>query len=91
MNVVDEIAEPHRSTLVAVLGEKTPDLLAALHVGTVPTYAQWEEVQRVMSRAMSDHFLPGHLPDETGKAIDNALGAFLTRWPGDAISDYPYR
>lgn len=34
-------------------------------------------------------FLPGHEPDETGKAIDNALGALFLRWPSDKLAGSP--
>lgn len=90
MNVIDEIPEPHRSTLVAVLEERTPDLLAELRANAAPVYRQWDAVARTMRRAMSDHFLPGHEVDEVGAAIDDALGAFYLRWPNDALPDYPY-
>lgn len=89
MNVVDEVPEPHRTTLMAVLEEKDPDLLEALRVTPVPNFRQWRGVSRAVLRAMSDHYGPGHEPDETGKAIDNALGAFFLRWPNDELADSP--
>jgi hypothetical protein len=89
VNVIDEIPEPHRSTLMAVLQDKEPDLLEALRSGTVPNYQELRVVEDAMITAMSDHFLPGHEPDETGKAIDNALGAFFLRWPSDKLAGSP--
>lgn len=87
VNVIDEIPEPHRSTFVAVLEDKDPDLLRALRNSTLPTVAEWETVEETFIDAFSEHYGPGHEPDETGKRIDNALGAFMTRWPNDKLAD----
>lgn len=89
VNIVDEIPEPHRTTFVAVLQDNAPDLLDALRASTLPTVAEWEAIEETFIDAMSEHYGPGHEPDETGKAIDNALGAFMTRWPNDALADSP--
>lgn len=87
VNVIDEIPEPHRATFIAVLQDKDPDLLRALRVSTLPTLAEWETVEESFIDALSDHYGPGHEPDETGKRIDNELGAFMTRWPNDNLTD----
>ncbi|HEX3792197.1 MAG TPA: hypothetical protein VHW44_30315 [Pseudonocardiaceae bacterium] len=84
MNVVDEIPEPHRTTFVQVLEAKDPALLGMLRASILPTPDAWETVEETFIDAMSEHYGPGHEPDETGKAIDNALGAFMTRWPNDS-------
>jgi hypothetical protein len=86
VNVVDEIPEPHRSTFVSVLEDKDPELLRILRDSTVPTVAAAETVAETFIDALSEHYGPGHEPDETGKRIDNALGAFLTRWPTDSLA-----
>jgi hypothetical protein len=86
MNVVDEIPEPHRSTFVSVLEDKDPELLSTLRDSMVPTVAAAETVAETFMDALSEHYGPGHEPDETGKQIDNALGAFLTRWPTDKLA-----
>lgn len=87
MSVVDEIPEPHRTTFVAVLQDKDPELLETLQTSAVPTLDAWELVEETFIDALSEHYGPGHELDETGKRIDNALGAFMTRWPNDALAD----
>jgi hypothetical protein len=87
VNVVDEIPEPHRTTFVSVLEDNDPELLRTLRASTVPTFANWDAVQDRLISAMSEHWGPGHEPDETGKRIDNALGAFMARWPNDELAD----
>jgi hypothetical protein len=89
VNVVDEIPEPHRTVFVSVLEDKDPELLRTLRASTVPTVATWEAVEDTFVYAFSEHYGPGHEPDETGKRIDNALGAFMTRWPNDKLADSP--
>lgn len=86
VNVIDEIPEPHRSTIVEVLADKNPELLRTLRGSTVPTLAALETVADTFIDALSEHYGPGHEPDEAGKRIDNALGAFLTRWPNDNLA-----
>jgi hypothetical protein len=87
VNVIDEIPEPHRSTFIAVLQDKDPALLQALSASTLPTRTEWVAVRETFIDAFSEHYGPGHEPDETGKRIDNALGAFMTRWPNDNLAE----
>jgi hypothetical protein len=89
MNVVDEIPEPHRGTFITVLAERNPQLLAALRASTLPTVEEWETVEDIFTLAFSEYLGPGHEPDETGVKIDNALGAFMTRWPNDNLAANP--
>jgi hypothetical protein len=85
VNAIDEIPEPHRSIVVSVLEEKDPELLRVLRNSAVPTLAAVDAVADRFMDALSEHGGPDHEPDETGKPIDNALGAFLTRWPNDKL------
>jgi hypothetical protein len=89
VNAIDEIPEPHRTTFVSVLEDKDPELLRTLRALPVPTVAAWKAAADTLIDAMSEHYGPGHEPDETGKRIDNALGAFMTRWPNDKLADSP--
>ena len=89
VNVIDELPEPHRTTLVQILREKAPDLVEALRASTLPNYRQWRAVEDAMSSAMSDHYGPGHQPDETGIAAEDALDAFVLRWPNDHLASAP--
>lgn len=84
MNVVDEIPEPHRTAFIEVLEDKDPQLLETLRaMSSSPKFDVWLAVTDTFIDAMSEHYGPGHIPDETGKRIDDALGAFMTRWPND--------
>ncbi|WP_026425656.1 hypothetical protein [Actinokineospora inagensis] len=85
MSVIDEMPEPHRAVFVAVLQHRDPALLATLRASTTPTVEDWETVEETFIDALSEHYGPGHEPDEMGKRIDNALGAFMTRWPNDSL------
>ncbi|HWC79338.1 MAG TPA: hypothetical protein VG756_05170 [Pseudonocardiaceae bacterium] len=87
MNIIDEIPEPHRTIIIEVLEDKDPQLLETLRTSAPPTFDVWLGVTDTMIDAMSEHYGPGHEPDETGKQIDNALGAFMLRWPSDALAD----
>jgi hypothetical protein len=87
VNVVDEIPEPHRTTIVSVLEDRDPELLRTLWNSAEPTAAALDAIADTFIYAMSEHYGPGHEPDEIGKRIDNALGAFLTRWPNDRLAD----
>lgn len=84
-NVIDSLPEQHRETFVLVLREKDPELLEVLLSRQVPTLAAWDKVQELFIDAFSEHYGPGHEPTETGMKIDNALGAFLIRWPRDMV------
>jgi hypothetical protein len=86
VNVVDEIPEPHRSTFITVLAVRDPRLLATLRNSVLPTADEWRAVMDTFTFAFSEYLGPGHEPDETGKKIDNALGAFMTRWPNDNLA-----
>ena len=85
MNVIDEIPQPHRDVLASVLAERDAKLLDELRKSAAPTRGQWDTVSETLNDALADHWGPDHEPDETGVRIDNALGAFLTRWPNDQL------
>jgi hypothetical protein len=87
VNVIDVIPEPHRSVFISVLQAKDPEMLHTFQNSAAPTVAEADTVADTFIIAMSEHYGPGHEPDETGKRIDNALGAFLTCWPTDKLAD----
>jgi hypothetical protein len=91
VSVIDRIAAEHRDAFVAVLAQEDPALLETLRGKDVPSYQEWETVQEVLNDEFSRYYGPDHEPDETGVKIDNALGAFMTQFPGDELPDYPYR
>jgi hypothetical protein len=84
--VIDELPGEFRAVVVKLLGERDPGLLAALRTQEKPTLEQQEAVIDVLGDAFSDHLGPGHEPTPQGVVIDNALGAFLTRWPAEELT-----
>jgi hypothetical protein len=80
-NILDAITAEHRAVIVEELTCRDPRLLAELSGSEKPTNDQSDAVVDVLSDAMSPHFGPGHIPNERGKAIDNAIGAYLLVWP----------
>jgi hypothetical protein len=80
-NVLDAIPPAHRTVIVDELTRLNPDLLDELRETQEPTNEQSDAVVDTLIRAMSENFGPGHIPNERGKAIDNAIGAYLLAWP----------
>jgi hypothetical protein len=80
-NVLDAIPPAHRTVIVKELARLNPDLLAELRGAQEPTNEQSDALVDTLIRAMSENFGPGHIPNERGKAIDNAIGAYLLEWP----------
>lgn len=86
-NVIDELPGEFRGVIVQVLGERDPELLSALRAQQKPTLDQQEAVIDVLGDAFTEHLGAGQEPTERGVLIDNALGAFLTRWPTEELLD----
>jgi hypothetical protein len=80
-NVLDAVQPPHRAVIEDELGHRDPALLDTLRGADKPTNDQSDALMNVMIDAMCEHHGPGHIPDERGKAIDNAIGAYLLAWP----------
>ncbi|TNC23747.1 hypothetical protein [Amycolatopsis alkalitolerans] len=85
--VIESLPAEYRDVVTALLAERDPELLSALQVQERPTLDQQDEVIEVLADAFTEHLGPGQEPTEQGVLIDNALGAFLTRWPTEALSD----
>jgi hypothetical protein len=85
--VFDELPAEFRDIVVELLGQRDPELLGALRNQTRPTLEQQEAVIDVLGDAFTEHLGPGHEPTARGLLIDNALGAFLTRWPAEELAD----
>jgi transposase InsO family protein len=49
--------------------------------GRYPSRAFGRPGQRVLIAALRENYGPGHIPNEYGKTIDNAIGAYFTAWP----------
>jgi hypothetical protein len=80
-NVLDALPAEHRALIEDELTRGNPALLEELRGAQKPTNDQSHAVVSALSRAMNPHFGPGYVPDERGKAIDNAVGAYLLAWP----------
>ncbi|MGH3628860.1 MAG: hypothetical protein ACRDRL_15670 [Sciscionella sp.] len=87
-NVIDSIPEPYRETFVRVLEERDNTLLDLLRSRAAPTAHQQNEVSRVLALAFMKNVGPDDdHPTEWAVKIDDALGAFLKRWPGEILED----
>ncbi|GAB7142835.1 hypothetical protein LRC484719_14230 [Mycobacterium riyadhense] len=82
-NVFDAIPSEHRVVIVEELTRRNPDLLAELQGTEKPTNDQSRAVVNVLIHALSANYGPGHIPNEYGKAVDNAIGAYFLAWPID--------
>ncbi|WP_146060449.1 hypothetical protein [Amycolatopsis sp. CA-128772] len=86
-NVIDEVPGKFRAVLVQLLRERDPGLLAALQARERPTPDQQEAVIDVMSGAFTEHLGADYEPTARGVLIDDALGAFLARWPAEELDE----
>jgi hypothetical protein len=85
--VIDSLPDEFRTILTNLLAERDPDLLFALQTQEKPTTDQQESVIDVLADAFTEHLGPDDEPTAQGVLIDNALGAFLTRWPTEELLD----
>ncbi|PKV97294.1 hypothetical protein ATK30_8269 [Amycolatopsis echigonensis] len=85
--VLDSLRNRFQPIVTSLLEKHDPELLAAFRVQDKPTLDQQEAMIDVVGDAFSEHFGPGHEPTEQGKLIDDALGAFLTRWPSEDLTE----
>lgn len=80
-NVLEAVPPPHRQVIEDELIKRNAPLLAELRDAEKPTNEQSDAVVDVLGDALSENYGPGHIPNEYGKAIDNAIGAYLLAWP----------
>ncbi|MEU4247727.1 hypothetical protein AB0F15_09970 [Amycolatopsis sp. NPDC026612] len=85
--VIGALPRRYRGIVVELLGDRAPDLLAALRTQAKPTLAQHEAVLEVLAGAFVDHLGPWEEPTPRGALIDDALGAFLERWPAEDLTE----
>ncbi len=79
--VLNAVPPEARALIVAELERRNPGLLATLREAQQPTNDDSDAVVDVLIDALSENYGPGHIPNEYGKAIDNAIGAYLLAWP----------
>jgi hypothetical protein len=80
-NVFDAISPEFRNVILEELKRRDPSLLEALSESSAPTNAQSDAVVNRLIDALSANYGPGHIPNDYGKIIDNAIGAYLLAWP----------
>ncbi len=80
-NVVEALPAEVQTMFVEVIGERDAALLSSLRTQTEPTREERHTVEDLLSDEMSKHLGPDYEPTDRGRAIDDAIGAFLTRWP----------
>lgn len=84
--VIEALPRRYRGIIVELLGDRAPDLPAALRTQAKPTLAQQEAVLEVLVGAFVDHLGPWEDPTPRAALIDDALGAFLERWPAEDLA-----
>jgi hypothetical protein len=80
-NVFDAIAPEFRSVVMKELERRNPELFEKLSGASEPSNDQSDAVVDALYHALSSNYGPGHIPNEYGKIIDNAIGAYLLAWP----------
>jgi hypothetical protein len=80
-NVLDGISPQSRTVIVEELERRNPELLEELRGTPEPTNDLSDAVVNVLIDALSANYGPGHIPNERGKAIDDAIGHYLLAWP----------
>lgn len=80
-DIFDAISPEFRTVILKELKCRNPALLAELYDTQKPTNDQSDAVVDTLYHALSANFGPGHIPNEYGKVIDNAIGAYLLAWP----------
>ncbi|MHA7653671.1 hypothetical protein ACX9NE_28175 [Mycobacterium sp. ML4] len=80
-NVLDAIPPEHRAVIEEELSRRNPDLLEALRSTQEPSNEQSRAVVDELIHALSANYGPGHIPNQYGKAVDNAIGAYFLAWP----------
>ena len=80
-NVLDTLPPEFQALVTEILGERDGSLLAALRGSEEPSQAERSAVEDILSNEFCRNLGPDDEPTPRGRDIDNALGAFLLRWP----------
>ena len=83
-NVLESLPAKFQALVAEILGERDGSLLAALRARDEPSQAERGAVEEILSDEFCRNLGPDDEPTPRGRDIDNALGAFLLRWPIDA-------
>jgi hypothetical protein len=80
-NVLDSLPAQYRPLFTEVIGGEDRALLASLSTRDEPSRDERLAVLDILSNEFSRNLLPDDEPTQRGRDIDDALGAFLLRWP----------
>lgn len=84
--VIDTVPPEHQEIFIEILRERDKRLLDALKRQGQPTLDQQELVAEIFGIAFMENLGPDHdHPTERAVRIDDALAAFLYRWPGEIL------
>jgi hypothetical protein len=83
-NVLESLPAEFQALIAEIVGEKDGSLLAALRAHDEPSQAERGAVEEILSDEFCRNLGADDEPTPRGRAIDDALGAFLLRWPIDA-------
>ena len=80
-SVIDSLPAEFEAVFVEVVSAHNEDLLRSLRSRQEPSRQERVEVMHILSDEFTRNLGPDHEPTPRGRDIDNALGAFLLRWP----------
>lgn len=80
-NVLDAVPPEHRAVIIDELKRLNPTMLAELRATQEPSSEQTRAVVDVLINEMMNNFGPDWQPNERGRAIENAIGAYYSAWP----------
>jgi hypothetical protein len=80
-NVFDAISPEFHTVIAKELKRRNPHLFNELSENLEPTNEQSYAVVDSLIDALTTNYGPGHIPNEYGTVIDNAIGAYLLAWP----------
>jgi hypothetical protein len=80
-NVFDSLPARFQPLVTEIIAERDQTLLAALRAREEPSQAERSAVEEILSDEFCRNLGPDDEPTQRGRDIDDALGAFLLRWP----------
>jgi hypothetical protein len=80
-SLLEAIPPTSRALIVEELKRRDPDLLQELRTAIEPTNQQSHAIVNLLIDALSENYGPGHIPNERGKAIDDAIADYFLTWP----------
>jgi hypothetical protein len=83
-NVLDSLPSRFQSLVVEIIADRDQALLEALRARDEPSQADRSAVEEILSDEFCRNLGPDDEPTPRGRDIDDALGAFLLRWPIEA-------